>query len=184
MQGNAGSNVALDTVVETSNPNGNNDEHWQEEHYPVNRFLSKISKLTRSQANEDPNAMETEIINANGTWQPISKWGENNRLDTGQQTAFEILAATQVLSFHDKATAEGTRAETYDAFLERQNGVCQLARQKPGNEDPLCMFLTGLAGAGKCKLLLKKEFTCTCTNRNLTLLFNNNNSAIVIRLSH
>jgi hypothetical protein len=179
MQGNAGSNVELATVVEKSNPDGDNDQHWREEHYPANRFLSKISKLntlglqttiTRSQANEDSNAVETEIINANGTWQSISKWGEKNRLDTGQQTAFEILAATYVLSFYDEATSEGTRAETYDAFLERQNGLCQLARRKPGNEDPLCMFLTGPAGAGKCKLLLNEEFTFTCKNRNLTLL--------------
>jgi hypothetical protein len=73
---------------------------------------------TRSQAKEDPNAMEREIINANGTLQSISKWGENNGLNTGQQTAFEILASVYVLSFYDKATAEGMRADTYDAFLD------------------------------------------------------------------
>jgi hypothetical protein len=46
------------------------------------------------------------MVNANGTWQSISKWGENQGLDQDQQTAFKILAATYVLSFYDDALDE------------------------------------------------------------------------------
>jgi pantothenate kinase-related protein Tda10 len=30
-------------------------------------------------------------------------------------------------------------------------GLLQLARKSEDNEKPLCMFITGPAGAGKCK---------------------------------
>jgi hypothetical protein len=37
--------------------------------------------IMRSQANKDLNATEKEIVNANGAWQSISKWGNNDGLD-------------------------------------------------------------------------------------------------------
>jgi hypothetical protein len=128
--------------------------------YPEKRFCSTSRNLntlamqttiTRSEANEDTDIPQKEIVNANGTWQSIAKWGENNGLDEEQQTAFEILAAMYVLSFYDEATVETTTDENFDDFVERKNGLCILARRNMETEEPLCMFITGPAGAGKCK---------------------------------
>jgi hypothetical protein len=67
----------------------------------------------------------------NGSWQSISRWGENEGLDGDQQTAFEMLATTYVLSFYDEAIVEATNWVTYEEFVERKNGLYQLARQDP-----------------------------------------------------
>jgi hypothetical protein len=132
----------------------------QQKPYSTERFCSATNNLnmlalrtriTRTQANEAIHAMEREIISVNGTWQSISRWGENEGLDGDQQTAFEILAATYVLSFYDEAIVEATNFVTYEEFVERKNGLCQLARRDTNNKKPLCMFITGSAGAGKCK---------------------------------
>ena len=97
------------------------------------------------------NDEEKAIIDANGTWQSISKWGENEGLDGEQQTAFEILAAMYVLSFCDEAKVDITISENYEGLVEKKMGLCKLARQNMNNEQPLCMFITGPARAGKCK---------------------------------
>jgi hypothetical protein len=47
----------------------------------------------------------------NGTWQSIWRWGENEGLDGDQHTAFEILAATYVVSFYDEAIVEATNSK-------------------------------------------------------------------------
>jgi hypothetical protein len=56
--------------------------------------------------------VEKEIVNANGTWQSILKWGKNEGLDDDQQKAFEILAATYVLTFSDEAIIDTMNLET------------------------------------------------------------------------
>jgi hypothetical protein len=40
---------------------------------------------------------------------------------------------------------------TNEKFVERKNGLCQLARRDTNNKKPLCMLITGTTGAGKCK---------------------------------
>jgi hypothetical protein len=159
METSSRSNLELETVIEYSNLSDNHGDS-QQQSYPQQRFCSTTNNLntlamrttiTRSQANEDPNSVERKIVSANGTWQSISKWGENEGLDGEQQTAFEILAATYVLSFYDEAIVEATNAETYLQFTEKKNGLCKLARQNTDTTEPLCMFITGPAGAGKCK---------------------------------
>jgi hypothetical protein len=154
------SNLELETVVEFNNPD-EDQGNTRQEFYPKNRFSSTTNNLntlamqttiTRSQMNDDDNnETEKEIINANGTWQSISKWGENDGLDAGQQTAFEILAATYVLSFYDESIVEASNSQSYESFTEKRDSLSKLARRKSGNEDPLCMLITGPAGAGKCK---------------------------------
>jgi hypothetical protein len=149
----------METVIEYSE-SAKIDGDWQQNQYPPERFVSTKNNLntlslqttiTRVQANENSNETEREIINANGTWQSISKWGKNDGLDEEQQTAFEILAAMYVLSFYDEATLESTNPETSSAFNEKKKGLCILARRNTDSDDPLCMFITGPAGAGKCK---------------------------------
>ncbi len=149
----------LENAIEFIHPDDNQGD-IQQKPYSTERFCSTTNNLntlalrtriTRTQANEAIHATEREIISANGTWQSISRWGENEGLDGDQQTAFEILAATYVLSFYDEAIVEATNSVTYEEFVERKNGLCQLARGDTNNEKPLCMFITGPAGAGKCK---------------------------------
>jgi hypothetical protein len=110
--------------------------------------------ISRSASNEvDPDGPEKVIVNANGSWQSISKWGENDGLEGEQQTAFEVLAATYVLSFYDEATPEAANTESYGQFTGKKKGLRLLARRNPDKEEPLVMFITGPAGAGKCKCI-------------------------------
>ena len=71
------------------------------------------------------------------------------QLDTEQQTAFEILVATYVLTFYEDAkSSEGTHA---GQFLLRKEELYVLTRQGKYFGKPLRMFVTGPAGARKCK---------------------------------
>jgi hypothetical protein len=113
--------------------------------------LAMQTTITRSEAEENLNAPQKEIINANGTWQSIAKWGENNGLDKEQQTGFEILAAMYVLSFYDEAIVNATTDGSFEEFVKRKKDLCLLARRNMETDDTLCMFITGPAGAGKCE---------------------------------
>ena len=91
-------------------------------------------------------------VNVTGTWESIVAWGENAKLDTEQQTAFEILASTYVLTFYEEATNDV--GENNEEFSERIKCLKQLARRSLNPTKPLRLFVTGPAGAGKCKFLL------------------------------
>jgi hypothetical protein len=114
-------------------------------------MLTLLTTITRTQAKEGSDGVEKESINANGTWQSILRWGKNEVLDDDQQAAFEILAATYVLTFSDEAIIDTTNSETLNAFDARVKGFLQLTRKGEDIEKPLCMFITGPTGAGKCK---------------------------------
>ena len=88
-------------------------------------------------------------VDATGTWQSIVAWSKVNGLDADQQTAFEILAATFVLSFHfDKTNDEIESNLLKEEFIS----LCKLARRDSNDRNPLRLFVTGPAGAGKCEL--------------------------------
>ncbi len=116
--------------------------------------------ISRSQINDNT---ERTIINANGTWQSISKWGENEGLDGEQQTAFEILAARYVLSFYEEAISEINNSEDYTVFVDNKQKLYQLTRRNSNARKPLSMFITGPAGAGKFKYRQPRR---SCKNRN------------------
>jgi hypothetical protein len=150
--------VELETVIEFSN--SEESKKGRQKSYQTERFcstrhnlntLAMTTTITRSQESEALNDVVKEIVNANGTWQSILKWGKNGGLDDDQQTAFEILAATYVLTFSDEATIDTTNSETSGVFDERVKGLLELTRKSENVETPLCMFITGPAGAGKCK---------------------------------
>ena len=91
---------------------------------------------------------EQWIVDATGTWQSIIAWGKVNGLDEDQQTAFEILVATFVLSFHEgRITDEADNEDLANQF----NCLCKLTRKETNDLNPLRLFITGPAGAGKCK---------------------------------
>jgi hypothetical protein len=87
-------------------------------------------------------------VNANGTCESIVLWGRKAGLDPEQQCAFEILAATYVLTFYEDATFD--IGEDKSDFTQRKEKLQLYARRKPDSA-PLIMFITGPAGAGKCK---------------------------------
>lgn len=127
------------------------------------RFISEYSTLNtlasqnlliqnqNTDQSQPWNSNAGNIVNATGTWESIVVWGENAQLDSEQQTAFEILAATYVLSFYDEANND---EQDNQEFLIRKNNLCQLARRNADSHTPLCLFVTGPAGSGKCKVMI------------------------------
>jgi hypothetical protein len=165
----------------------NNDSAFSVERFSVN--TSKLNQLifktflSRKDMDERRNATSQEEkdndaplnqkwkVDATGTWQSIVAWSKVNGLDADQQTAFEILAATFVLTFH----LGQTKDEIESGFLKEEfNSLCKLARKDNNDSNPLRLFVTGPAGAGKCKFQLK-AFVMFCSK-----LISSNPSLIVI----
>jgi len=112
---------------------------------------SELNTLAMTQflvEDEDSVPNTRKIIHANGSWQSIVAWGKEAELDPEQQTAFEILAATYVLTFYDEATH--FPVENDEDFQKQKEALCRLARRQLTLDKPLRMFITGAAGAGKC----------------------------------
>ena len=87
------------------------------------------------------------------SWKSILAWGRKANLDPEQQTAFEILAATYVLTFFEEGDIDcgnPSQASIMEHFETEKEKLRQLARRKPDQERPLQLFVTGPAGAGKC----------------------------------
>jgi len=124
-------------------------------------FTTSISELNSLAMHQvvvfaDPDGQSDHVFSkatvaATGSWQSIIAWGLKEQLDTEQQTAFEILAATYVLTFYEGATYQNGEEDA--SYLENITQLCVLARRKMTEPTPLRMFITGPAGAGKCKLL-------------------------------
>ena len=112
----------------------------------LSRFIERNSAY--DPAGESPGNREFNV-DAIGTWQSVVAWGKNAKLDPEQQIAFEILAATFVLGFLDEA--EGV-SEMSDTTATNKAGLEALARRGIlYKNEPLCAYITGPAGAGKCK---------------------------------
>jgi hypothetical protein len=112
------------------------------------RELNSLSMHQLLRVNDNETVSNHEL-NATGTWQSIVMWGTNAGLDDDQQCAFEILVANYVLGFSEDAKPNDNENET--AFHDRVQNLCQLGRRNVNSSVPLCMFVTGPAGAGKCK---------------------------------
>ena len=116
------------------------------------RFVTSVTALNslvyQTLLDEGNSDNPNPTANATGTMESILQWAANDKLDANQQTAFEILAATYVLTFHEDAT--GTEELLQTAKLKK------MARRKVNCSRKLCMFLTGPAGAGKCKYRFSK----------------------------
>ena len=97
-------------------------------------------------ANEEPKY----IIVANGTCESIIAWGKNKKLDEEQSIAFEMLAATYVLSFVEEADVNLYDGQEKENFEQQRTNLQKLARHRPCQVGPMRLFVTGPAGAGKC----------------------------------
>ena len=150
---------------------GNSNSTMKTDDEPTtSRFISKTSQLntyfTSAFYRNNPDygkPMETDgegkkedikpyIIEPNGTWESIVAWGRNAKLDTEQEIAFQIMAATYVLTFIEEAVEDCKLKETKTEFLKRKKQLELLARRQEGRKNgPPRIFITGPAGAGKCK---------------------------------
>ena len=118
-----------------------------ENHVPC-RFVTTVSELNtlvyRSLLVPEDSNLHNQTSNATGSVASIIEWCKNDRLDTNQQIAVEIIVATYILTFYEDANAG-------EAILHEKEGLSRLARQRPNTNEILRMFITGPAGAGKCK---------------------------------
>ena len=90
------------------------------------------------------------IVKPNGSMESIVAWARNAKLDTEQEIAFQILAATYVLTFLEEAEDDCNQNQK-ESLLKRKKQLQILARKKEGESRPVRLFVTGPAGAGKCE---------------------------------
>ena len=97
-----------------------------------------------------------EQVIANGTVESIIAFGLSRNFDLDQQTAFEILTATYILTYVEDVFYEYKDGNKDNPSIEfQQLSECRdllksLAQVDKRKKEPLRMFLTGPAGAGKC----------------------------------
>jgi hypothetical protein len=139
------------------------DTDFQENTVLPYRFqteTSELNSLLLRQENvliPEEGADETDgnlvvAADACGSWQSIVNWGKRQKLDAEQEVAFQVLAATYVLTFNDEAK-DNLEDEAAAELIKNNHRLLQLARRDPEQttKKPLRMFVTGPAGAGKCK---------------------------------
>jgi hypothetical protein len=119
----------------------------------LNSLLLRQENVLNSE--EVADEMEGDSVmaaDACGSWQSNVNWGKRNKLDAEQEVAFEVLTATYVLTFNDEAK-DNLDDQAAAEFIKNKNRLLELARRNPRQttNKPLRMFVTGPAGAGKCK---------------------------------
>jgi hypothetical protein len=148
----------IETVVQEKTkpakpPPGPSDVRFKVKTSTLNTYVSHRFLTSSERLNEhgEPTGETENHVDATGSWQSIVAWGIKAELDPEQQTAFSILAATYVLTFYDDAEKDFIGAGSYD---EQYKALSQLARKHESRIGPLRMFITGPAGAGKCKSIV------------------------------
>lgn len=147
---------AAETNTETTNGNYATERY----HTTVSELNSLFSQriIRRDEASLDTSGTnEIKSINATGSCESIEFWGMNAKLDMEQQMAFEILAASYVLSFYKEANSTSDLNHDDADFIRRKRDLHTLSRRSEAENKPLRLFVTGPAGAGKCIVLL---FNC------------------------
>ena len=94
-------------------------------------------------------SIPTQGIVATGSPDSIRAWGNALSLDPEQRLAFEILIAIYVLSFLSDVDLDGLDTHSLDEIHGVRTQLETMARHHE-NRVP-CIFITGPAGAGKCK---------------------------------
>ena len=129
-------------------------------HIEYRQTVSPVGLNTLFQKKFESNTSSPEVdyvVEVTGTAANIIDYGLSRKLDLDQQTAFEILAAEFVLSFViDSFQMDEIKLVdemVYEQLKQVENELKDLCHWKERNGEPLRMFLTGPAGAGKSAIL-------------------------------
>ena len=158
----------LNDVFHTEHESVNETRLENPSNFQASRFILRISQLVKFFTSPfcrlDPgyNQLSTYcrdkkfVITPNGTWESIVAWARNAKLDTMQEVAFHILAATYVLTFMDEAE-DDCSGEIKAAFIRNKTILQLLARKHRINSGPIRTFISSPAGAGKGKFKNKRH---------------------------
>lgn len=120
----------------------------------LNSLFSKSVVMREEDSNDEHEINLKIIIDATGSCESIELWGKNQKLDTEQQTAFEIITACYILTFYNEANSNGRLKHDDIDYTKRLKDLHTLARRTQEERKKLRLFVTGPAGAGKCKIRL------------------------------
>jgi hypothetical protein len=103
---------------------------------------------------------EVTSVDATGTADSISKWGQEKEFDTDQQKAFEVIVASFILTFHHDIENSCSDSTDHVAhlLLERENST-SIRRTRLGLEKlchkkkQLLLFMDGPGGSGKSTII-------------------------------
>lgn len=135
--------------------NGQKTEQTARQFCSISGMNSLLKKAFIMKPGENGGTAST--ISPNGTVESIIAYGLSRKFDLDQQTAFEILTATLVLTYVEDVYLSNKPSNESDpdtsfVFLEKKRSELRsLAQIEERENRPLRMFLTGAAGAGKCK---------------------------------
>lgn len=184
----ANTEKCLDDVFDISENKNTRKEKKGRDADNIERFQSKVSELNsflvtrfctvneNFETEHTNQAEDEELISNNekkynihptGSWQSIVAWGKNAELDNEQEIAFQILASSYVLTFLEEAEQDitGKQKEFFDI---QKKALQKLARRKENFRGPLRLFVTGPAGAGKCKFHSVIHSVCLSSTNKLT----------------
>ena len=117
----------------------------------MKRFLHNPDEATNTEMpSEDSDVSTNWQVTATGTWESIVAWGRKAKLDTNQQTAFQILSATFVLTFVDDMEIDEVASQRLREQQTLLRRLARIDRQPETKSGPTRLFVTGPAGAGKC----------------------------------
>lgn len=152
--------VTGDTFMEAEETEGNLDGDVNQ--IPPKRkdlvsiLCSKNSRRTHNFADIITNSKPVKLLEANGSVRSIIDWAKKARLDRQQRRAFEILAATFVLSFYNDAEDEldelGEHGQN-SKFKHEQRQLKQLVEERKRQSEQLVCLLHGPGGRGKTAVI-------------------------------
>ena len=119
----------------------------------VSILASKNSRRTHNFADIIKDSKPVKLLEANGSVRSIIDWARKARLDREQRRAFEILAATFVLSFYNDAEDElGERGQNA-RFKHEQRQLKKIVEVRKRQSEQLVCLLHGPGGCGKTAVI-------------------------------
>ena len=122
-------------------------------------MLRKRVRRTKSFEDITGDENEVEVMPADGTAESIIDYADKANLDKEQKRAFEVMAASYCLTFHEADVSEisGFNRGTIGAIKRAQRKLKILANQMTGNgrekNNQLIMCLHGPGGSGKTTVI-------------------------------
>lgn len=149
--------VTGNTYMEEDEGGGNSEEELDQVS-PKKKDLvailgSKNSRRTYSFADIIKNSEPVQLLEANRSARSIIDWGRKAKLDKEQRRAFEIPAASFVLSFYNDSEGELFSQRDSKKFKHEKKQLQRLVEvTKRGSEQLVCL-LHGPGGCGKTTVI-------------------------------